>query len=951
MKEKQNYFTRRSFLKSGVLLTAGISAGRMYPFNATVTNRRQISSDEDALYAAFSNPPATAKPFVRWWWNGDKLTSAEIVRELDVMREAGIGGVEINPIAFPGGDDLGIPSMPWLSDEWIGMVKVALQAAEERGIICDIIVGSGWPFGAEILEGDDRSQLITIASQKIQGPGKVKIDLAKIKESAKPRIGSPWKGMDIDIYELCIAPVKMDKVVKPKWLKIDTGRSEIEIDAPAGEHILYTLVKVTGFQAVINGAPGAAGPVLNHYSKSATEKFLNRMSDKLFPQLSGLKGFRAMFCDSMELEGANWCPDYLEEFQRRRGYDLKPYLPYVLYKVGHMGHIDRTGDITQLSGEAQEEVSRVRYDFFTTCMQIITDRFLITYTQWCNRHGFKSRMQPYGNEFHPLEASLNIDIPECETWMWRNTVNDRSIRDFVNSPGYTNINKFVASATALAGKKIVSCEESTNTDLVFNMTLEQLKVNGDQSNLSGVNHSILHGFNYSPPETPFPGWIRYGMFLNDRNTWWPYFRQWAAYKTRLSVILQESTPFADLALLHPLADMWTIHGPQRDPFPGLHYPAYQYKVWEGIHKNGNSCDYTSENIIRQSSVENGCLTYGKRAYGTLILMEVESMEPATARMIAKFVAGGGKLIFIAKEPYKSPGLKNFKSRDKEVAAAFSALKKAYPQRIFTVEAPEGKGENIVEWFGKVQRQCGIKPYMQIDNPTKAVSQIRTQAAGRDVFFLSNASSDEAYKLKVAFPDSKGKPWRWDAETGERYPLTTLADGRLEIDLQPSESQLIVFDTNIFPVTLQARLPEPAETAGLELHDWTLRLEHIDGSEKTISIPAPFDLASDNATVAFAGRLYYEKQLPAYVADYNWLDLGRVHGVSEVYIDGVKIGNRWYGRHRYRLPRDSGGKQLQIKVTTTVGNYLKSSPKNEIGQRWTRGQKFAPVGIAGPIKVK
>jgi hypothetical protein len=117
-----------------------------------------------------------------------------------------------------------------------------------------------------------------------------------------------------------------------------------------------------------------------------------------------------------------------------------------------------------------------------------------------------------------------------------------------------------------AGKKIVSCEEITNTTLVFNTTLEQVKICGDQSNLSGVNHSILHGFNYSPAEVPFPGWVRYGTFFNERNPWWPYFKQWSAYKARISTILQETEAFADIAVLHPLADMWSIHGPQRDPF-------------------------------------------------------------------------------------------------------------------------------------------------------------------------------------------------------------------------------------------------------------------------------------------------------------------------------------------------------------------------------------------------
>ena len=48
--------------------------------------------------------------------------------------------------------------------------------------------------------------------------------------------------------------------------------------------------------------------------------------------------FRAFFCNSLELEGANWCDDFLPEFERRRAHDLAPLLPFVLFKTGEMGN-------------------------------------------------------------------------------------------------------------------------------------------------------------------------------------------------------------------------------------------------------------------------------------------------------------------------------------------------------------------------------------------------------------------------------------------------------------------------------------------------------------------------------------------------------------------------------------------------------------------------------------
>ncbi|MDR2858984.1 MAG: hypothetical protein LBV64_01140, partial [Mediterranea sp.] len=699
-------FSRRTFIKSGLILVAGLPAIRVFPFSVT---NNSLTVGNDSLFTLFQQPLGTAKPFVRWWWNGDKLSAKEILRELDVMKDAGIGGVEINPIAFPGGDDLAIPSLPWLSPEWIEMVKVALKGAAERGMICDTIVGSGWPFGAEFLTREEQTQLLTLSGRKVQGPAVVKLNTADLLKDSSPRVNK-YKDAVEEIYALYLAPVSMDSFKAPVKLPF-AGEETISVNVPAGEHILYSLVKVTGFQAVINGAPGAAGPVLNHYNQEAVEKFLNRMSDNLFPAIKDLKPFRAMFCDSMELEGANWCRDFPAEFKRRRGYELEPYLPFILFRVGGMGTPINSGDITQLSGIAAEEVSRVRYDFIITCLDVMRDRFLIPYTKWCNKHGFKSRVQTYGREFHPLEASMEIDIPECETWLWAH--DNSSNRDFANNPTYTNVNKFVASAAHYSNKNIVSCEEVTNTNVVFNATLERIKITGDQSNLSGVNHSILHGFNYTPLEVPFPGWVRYGTFFNERNTWWSFFKLWAAYKARVSTIFQETEAFADIAVMHPLADMWTTYGTVRDPFPEKHFPSYQYKVWESIHKNGNSCDYTSEGIIQKSVAENGFLRYNKRKYHTLILIEVETMMPATAVKLADFVKKGGKLIFIEKEPYKSPGLtKNYKANDKKVAQTIASIKQSYRSQVFKVSAPADN--DVIGWFKGIQQQCGIRPYMQID---------------------------------------------------------------------------------------------------------------------------------------------------------------------------------------------------------------------------------------------
>ena len=92
--------TRRNFIKIGSLAT--ISSPFIINGCTPTEKPGKISKD---LYKIFKDPPGTARPFVRWWWNGDMLTEKEILRELDLLTEGGIGGVEINPIRFPKGCD------------------------------------------------------------------------------------------------------------------------------------------------------------------------------------------------------------------------------------------------------------------------------------------------------------------------------------------------------------------------------------------------------------------------------------------------------------------------------------------------------------------------------------------------------------------------------------------------------------------------------------------------------------------------------------------------------------------------------------------------------------------------------------------------------------------------------------------------------------------------------
>src|SRR5689334_3247760 len=168
------------------MIAAGLHFKKLFP--AT----RNLPSPVNSFYNSFKDPEDVYRPFVRWWWNGDKIEKDEITRELRLLKDAGITGVEINPIKFPAKtDDLGKRSIPWLSDEWIALLQFAFEEARSLGMTCDLLVGSGWPFGGEWLEEEERSQIVVIGTKTLEGPMEFESSISELLKDADPTIYSP----------------------------------------------------------------------------------------------------------------------------------------------------------------------------------------------------------------------------------------------------------------------------------------------------------------------------------------------------------------------------------------------------------------------------------------------------------------------------------------------------------------------------------------------------------------------------------------------------------------------------------------------------------------------------------------------------------------------------------------------------------------------------------------
>ena len=921
---------------------------------------KQVSSG-NAYYDQFRNPETKYRPFVRWWWNGDKVNADELRRELHLLKDAGIGGVEINPVGFPGGaDDLGIPSIPWLSKEWIDMLKVAFDQASKLDMTCDLIVGSGWPFGGEFLQGDERGQVMVVGVEKLSGPQEYTTSVFSLLKEADPAISKPYSGRVPHLLSLQLVPEplgSLDQVIDLSDKINEKGAFTIQI--PEGKYALYALVRIDSFGAVISGAPGAQGPTLNHLDSTAVKKYLNHMSDAIQAQLGPLAQYiRSLFTDSMELEGANWSSDFAAEFKKRRGYDIMPYLQYTMFKTGGMGNVLDYNYAVEMTPEFKEMIDRMRYDVELTKAEMFRDRFTIPYTNWCRQLGVKSRAQAYGRGFFPLESGMYYDIPEGESWttnwLQHRIGEEMSNEEYRAGRAYTMVNKYITSAAHLTGKRLISAEEMTNTYRVFNATPEFLKIGSDQNAQVGITHSVWHGFNYSPPEAPFPGWVRYGSYYSEKNNWWRYFNCLNTHRARVASQLQNADMYADIAILMPVSDMWTTMGMQNEPFPSSINKPYQSLVWEAMNKNGNGTDYISEPLICASTISDGMLHYGPRSYKNLFLVGVESMNPETLAKLYEFAQQGGHIFCVETVPYKSLGWKDHEKRDAEVKAWIEKLQ-AMPEQFIHLEKPTDN--DFITWYAGVQKQYGITPTVQIESPDPFVmANLFVRDDGSRIYFFTNTHLHNSHQTKLTFPQeaTRMNAWVWNLDNGERYRLPLDKAGAMTLDLGPADARMIVFDRDN---NKKAPVWAPLPTSGADsttLSDWSLEFHHsLEHWIKTATTDTLKDL-KDTEWKSFTGDVVYRTDVEVDDPEGMVLNLGKVYGVASLKVNGVDCGTSWYGRRIYDLSKvlHKGWNRIEVTVTTTMGNYLQTWKENRIAQQWTnrpgRPQPVQSMGMAGPV---
>lgn len=952
-----------------------------------------------SLHRELDDPGREYAIEARWWLAEGTHSDQTIIDGIEALYDAGYGAIEFVTLNEEGVDH---QRYAWGSEEWAHDSALMIREATKRGMGVSFTSGTNW--GTANLpnitpDDEEASQEIDFTSERVAS-GQTRRGALKLCETqgdngdrrrfrlafnrqtlihvAAFRIDPDPNPAEADTPDLSHIPdgaverIMTSRMLEPHppevtYLDMSSGRDLtalarqdetgawiLEWTAPDdGEYELITCwMRGTGHRSEPSVGTNVTIDYISGKGADALISYwmANLLDDELIETIRE-NGRVQLYMDSLELDtggngGHYWCSSFLDEFEKRRGYDLRDYLPFIL-RVS-----DRNIDYWYQAAGQETLLKKVRTDLYQTLTEMYSENTLGKLRTWLHSLGMTLRAEnSYCQTFEITYPMQYLDSVETESF------------EFMDQ-----IDAFRAmSGGAHAYDKVLSSESgaqyamySTNFDRLLNMMYTQFS--------SGISRTVVHGF--SVPEGPksnyeWPG-HQYSFALFSQRA--PYWRDSVDVNTqiaRLQKILRDGKSRMDVGILRYDYQLFSFHD---NAFWDAMLDHYGFN-WADLtlQDAGYTYDYFSPEVLEHGEYAflNGDKTFGHAGYQALVLFQ-EQLAYESAESLYKLARQGlpvvivdgetveydwGRWFFVhegaAKHTPFNDGL------DDKLAATMVKLKKLESVRV--VETQQAVYDALVE--------LGVRPRVEFaDSNQKLLTVTRDWEDARFVY-LHNYKFDEpdAYTGDIII-DGVYTPYRYDPWTGDvlrigEYEIDSLGRMVLNVSLKPGEITVLALDPDVddavYAVATTAdsvvvdhgSLIARASTSG----PYTTRL--VDGTVMTADIEAPenidlerWDLKIESwkpgnlMTHTEDRRLGYTTTEYEQVTAKETIRAGTTPLVS--WADIGKVGDKVSGVGTYTttfvLPGDWSGRNTAVFTADSLGGAT--------ARVYVNGRKAAPVNI-------
>ncbi|GAB3956340.1 glycosyl hydrolase [Spirosoma harenae] len=668
-------------------------------------------------------------------------------------------------------------------------------------------------------------------------------------------------------------------------------------------------------------SPEATGLEVDKLDKVAVRKYIDTYLD-MYKDATGGKlgaqGLEYMVLDSYEAGHMTWTKTMPEEFQKRRGYDIKPWIPVL------------TGRVVR-SAEASE---KFLWDFRKTIGELIVESHYEVIGDALKARGMKRYTESHENGRIYLADGMDVkrkaDIPMSAMWTPGSLAggSNEEVRSEADI-------REAASVAHIYGQNLVAAESMTSIQNAFSWHPEKLKRTADLEMASGLNRFVIHTSVHQPLDDKKPGFSLgpFGQYFTRQETWAEQAKSWTDYLSRNCYLLQQGKPVVDV--LYYYGENNNITQTFAQKLPDIAGYAYDF---------ANSTVLKEALRIRDGKI----ITPSGQQYRLLVLdSTARTMTLPVLKKLGELVNAG--MHVVGAKPERSPSLS-------DNTTEFASL----ANQIWTnPNVSTGPVEAALT-------KLNVPKDADISEAKAPILYVHRQTTDADLYWLDNRS-ENPNEATVSFRITGRVPELWNPETGKTEKVSyQIKDGRTIVPLKFESwgAYFIVFHDK--STVASYTKPSVTESAVASVKSpWTVHFQEGRGAPRQASFTSLASLTdnTDPGIKYFSGTATYDNTIdvPKVAKNASYiLDLGDVKNIAEVIVNGKPVGIVWKKPFRIDISDalKTGQNSVQVKVTNLWVNRLIGDAQPGVTQKVTfttmpfyRAESpLLPSGLLGPVRV-
>ena len=701
------------------------------------------------VLAHWQSPPPEYGPEPYYGLNGP-VTLATVQRDLDTMKSLGFQAVTVQ---YGYG-----ASFAYLSPEYFAFFQQFVAEAKKRDMRIWIVDDAGYPSGF--------------------AGGKFSTEHPELRMQALVATRRAVKaGEHITLPENAVTATAGGVPMANEWT------APADTDLTVVTHIFST--SPTRSDTNPNRVKDGSQSLEDYLSPDATAQYL-AFTHAAYKAAVGdgfghtILGFRGDEPD-YSIAGLPWTPRFFDRFQQIKGYDIRPYLAAFTPNEHHPGQKD-----APLAPLTPQQL-RAKADYYDVFATLFRDGFFKPQGDWCAANHLEYQV-------HLNHEEMELQLAHSEGDFFRDM-------QYVQVPGIDSIwhqiwtdtisdfPRLAASAAHLYGHPRAFTESFAAYRPTPDVTMARYILN--EQFVRGIN--LVETMYY--PATSTPGRGGPAEFMRD-----PAYPALMAYTRRLSYLMSQGHPAANVALLLPSASLWMNDTTADDTFVSTERLLSEHQLdFDILTEDFLATPYLASKVgcptcrFYNPEMKGILPTLSGNAFRTVIIPAASVMSETSLTNLRTFAQQGGKVLFLGATPTLIAGKTFLDARpatpaDFTFATTIRAQLDPTPtppaQPPTAPPSPQAVPAEILAVLSKIPSD------LTLATPTPALRYIHRTLDGAAVFLLFNESAAPIHNQLTLH--AVGRRELWNPETGA---VTPIGKGpAIPLDLAPYATEILVLRT-------------------------------------------------------------------------------------------------------------------------------------------------------------